>query len=111
LESGVDCSKYKPGTYDANGDGVVNVEDYACDPAVSVAWSPGRTGPAGLVTGQDLIHAFGDCQVDEATHATSNCGSGAHYDNDGNGYANDIAGWNFFDNPNDPTDRSSYFAA
>ena len=26
-------------------------------------------GPAGLITGQDLIHAFGDCQIDASTHA------------------------------------------
>ena len=41
----------------------------------------------------------------------SACAPGRHYDNDHNGYVNDIAGWNFFDNDNDPTDRSSYFAA
>ena len=39
------------------------------------------------------------------------CVSGQHFDNDGNGYANDIAGWNFFDNNNEPADTSSYFAA
>ncbi len=37
--------------------------------------------------------------------------SGTHFDNDGNGFANDIAGWNFFDNNNEPADLSSYFAA
>jgi hypothetical protein len=97
------------GTYDCNGDGVVNVEDYAADPRVSLAYS-GRIGPSGLITAQDLIHAFGDCQL-EANHLIAQCTSGQHYDNDGNGFANDIAGWNFFDNNNDPTDLSSYFAA
>jgi hypothetical protein len=98
------------GAYDCNGDGVVNVEDYAQDPRVSLSYT-GRTGPAGLITGQDLIHAFGNCQIDPATHLTLQCVAGQHFDNDKNGYANDIAGWNFFDNNNDPTDLSSYFAA
>ena len=39
------------------------------------------------------------------------CVPGQHFDNDGNGFANDIAGWNFFDNNNEPADLSSYFAA
>ena len=98
------------GRYDCNGDGAVNVEDYAHDPRVSLSY-PGRTGPAGLITGQDLLHAFGDCQINRSTHLLIRCVPGAHFDNDHNGYANDIAGWNFFDNTNDPTDRSSYFAA
>ncbi|HEX3510839.1 MAG TPA: S8 family serine peptidase [Solirubrobacteraceae bacterium] len=98
------------GAYDCNGDGVVNVEDYAQDPRVSLSW-PGRSGPPGLITAQDLIHAFGDCQIDPATHLLIQCVPGAHFDNDGNGFANDIAGWNFFDNTNEPADTSSYFAA
>ena len=32
-------------------------------------------------------------------------------DSDGNGFVDDIAGWDFFDNDNDPYDASSYFAA
>ncbi len=98
------------GAYDCNGDGLVNVEDYAHDPRVSLSYQ-GRTGPAGLITAQDLIHAFGDCQIDASTHLTTQCVAGQHFDNDQNGFANDIAGWNFFDNNNDPTDLSSYFAA
>jgi hypothetical protein len=98
------------GRYDCNGDGVVNVADYVRDPRVSLSY-PGRTGPPGLITAQDLIHAFGDCRLDELTHTVIGCMPGQHFDNDGNGFANDIAGWNFFDNNNDPTDRSSYFAA
>jgi subtilase family protein len=98
------------GAYDLNGDGVVNVEDYASDPRVSLSY-PGRIGPGGLITGQDLIHAFGNCQLDNSTHLVVQCPAGQHVDNDSNGFANDIAGWNFFDNNNDPTDLSSYFAA
>ncbi len=98
------------GTYDCNGDGVFNVEDYAEDPRVSLSY-PGRMGPAGLITAQDLIHSFGDCQIDESTHLIVQCVPGEHFDNDGNGFANDVAGWNFFDNNNEPADLSSYFAA
>ncbi|HEY4452518.1 MAG TPA: S8 family serine peptidase [Solirubrobacteraceae bacterium] len=97
-------------SFDCNGDGVINVEDYAADPRVSLSY-PGRRGPAGLITAQDLIHAFGDCQIDGSTHQVIQCVSGQHFDNDGNGFANDIAGWNFFDNNNEPADLSSYFAA
>ena len=98
------------GAYDCNGDGVVNVADYARDPRVSLEY-PGRRGPAGLITGQDLIHAFGDCQLNGSTHEVVQCTPGGHFDNDGNGFANDIAGWNFFDDNNEPGDLSSYFAA
>src|SRR5256886_1922818 len=98
------------GTYDLSGDGVVNVEDYASDPRVSLSY-PGRIGPGGLITGQDLIHAFGHCQLDNFTHLVVQCPSGGHFDNDSNGFADDIAGWNFFDNNNEPADLSSYFAA
>jgi hypothetical protein len=90
--------------------GVINVEDYAQDPRVSFSYA-GRTGPGGLITAQDLLHAFGDCQIEASTHKIVQCVAGRHFDNDHNGYANDIAGWNFFDNNNDPTDLSSYFAA
>ncbi|MCW3069626.1 MAG: hypothetical protein JWL67_2251 [Solirubrobacterales bacterium] len=96
--------------FDCNADGVVNVEDYAQDPRVSLSYA-GRIGPTGLVTGQDLIHAFGNCQISSTSHLIVQCVTGQHFDNDANGYANDIAGWNFFDNTNDPTDLSSYFAA
>src|SRR2546421_588298 len=71
------------GTYDLNGDGVVNVEDYAPDPRVSLSYS-GRTGPGGLITGQDLIHAFGNCQLDNSTHLVVGCPTGQHFDNDSN---------------------------
>ncbi len=90
-------------SYDCNGDGVVNVEDYAGDPRVH------RPYAYGAITGEDLIRAFGNCQI--VNRAIKQCVAGKHWDNDHNGYANDIAGWNFFDDDNDPLDRSSYFAA
>src|SRR4051794_27419105 len=74
--------------YDKNSDGAVDVEDYAADSRVT------HTGPGGTVTAQDVIHAFSNGN-----------------DGDGNGYVDDIAGWDFFDDDNDPLDASSYFAA
>jgi hypothetical protein len=80
-----------PCPYDCNGDGVFNVADYANDPRVSHT-----AGPHGSpqIDAEDLIATFSDGT-----------------DADGNGFVDDIAGWDFFDNDNDPYDASSYFAA
>jgi hypothetical protein len=72
--------------YDLNANGVVDVDDYKDDPRVN------KPAP----TAQDLIKATGFSNGQ---------------DNDGNGYVDDIAGWDFFDDDNDPQDTSSYFAA
>src|SRR5947209_2010593 len=89
---------YDPhGNYDVNGDGVFNVVDYACDSRVAgVVNGPSplhalRHGPPGMLTPEDLILAFTDGT-----------------DHDQNGYRNDIAGWNFIDNNNDPYDDVQY---
>jgi hypothetical protein len=76
--------------YDCNGDGVFNVDDYASDPRVSLS-DPRRVGPAGVLVPQDLIIAFSN-------------GSDA----DHNGFVDDIAGWDFLDNDNDPFDDVQY---
>ncbi len=88
-------------SYDANGDGVVNVDDYAADPRVKKAQP----------TGEDLINTFGHCQVKNGRPVGSTCAGTAAFDNDNNGFENDIAGWDFFNDTNNPVDRSSYFAA
>ena len=76
-------------TYDLNGDGVVNVDDYADDPRVP---RPLLNPQAGGITAEDLIVAFSDGR-----------------DGDGNGYVDDISGWNFHRDTNDPqTDNSVY---
>ena len=83
--------------YDVIGQGVFNVLDYACDSRVAaVVIGPGplhalRHGPAGVLTPEDLILAFSD-----------------GVDHDHNGFASDIAGWNFVDNNNDPFDDVQY---
>ncbi len=85
------------GDYDVNGDGVFNVLDYACDSRVGAVVGGGsarhalRHGPPGFLTPEDLILAFTDGR-----------------DHDHNGFANDIAGWNFVDDNNDPFDDVQY---
>ncbi len=92
--------------YDILGQGVFNVLDYACDKRVA-AVVDGTTGRGALrhgpgqnwdghnappmLTPEDLILAFSDGK-----------------DHDHNGFANDIAGWNFVDNNNDPYDDVQY---
>ncbi|MGH2747469.1 MAG: S8 family serine peptidase [Actinomycetota bacterium] len=75
-------------SHDADGDGAFTVDDYAGDSRVTDANSNG------LLDGQDLIRAFSD-----------------GVDDDQNGYVDDIAGWDFFDDDNDPADVSSYSSA
>lgn len=60
-------------THDANGDGRVDVTDWAADPRV------GDRNANGLLDAQDLIRAFSDC-----------------VDDDANGWPDDICGWDAF---------------
>src|SRR5207244_2343751 len=69
---------------------VVNVDDYANDPRVNMN-DPRRVGPPGVITPQDLLIAFSDGT-----------------DADHNGFVDDIAGWDFVDNDNDPFDDVQY---
>jgi Subtilase family len=87
-----DCSQFRNAD-DANGDGVFNIDDYACDSRIEdvLASSGVRKGPAGVLTPEDLTIAFSD---------------GA--DDDGNGFVDDVAGWDFLDNDNDPFDDVQY---
>lgn len=89
--AGASCPTPGADPYDCNGDGVFNVEDYA---GSTVDPNAGPHGAAGKLDPEDLIAEFSD-----------------HTDADGNGFVDDIAGWDFFDNDNDPWDASSYFAA
>ncbi len=78
--------------YDCNSDGAFNVLDYASDSRVHNA--DGDDNADSVLDPSDLIHDFSDSS-----------------DADGNGYVDDIAGWDFFNDDNDPQDTSSYFAA
>jgi Subtilase family len=71
--------------HDRNGDGVFNVEDYAFDARVA-DWNGN-----GIRDPQDIIHAFAD-----------------GVDDDGNGYVDDICGWDMVDDDNDPYDDVHY---
>src|SRR3989449_4992190 len=70
---------------DCNGDGVFNMPDYDGDPSVVDMNGNGITDP------QDLIMLFSN-------------GS----DDDGNGYVDDICGYDFFEFDNDPFDEVQY---
>jgi hypothetical protein len=93
LEPGEDCSSFQD-RYDANGDGVFNVVDYACDSRVErdPAQRGGLgVGPADLLDPQDILIAFSDGG-----------------DDDSNGFVDDIVGWDFLDDDNDPFDDVQY---
>ena len=92
--------------YDILRQGVFNVLEYACDSRVAAVldgpstlnalrhgpgqnWD-GHNAPP-MLTPEDLILAFSDGT-----------------DHDHNGFASDIAGWNFVDNNNDPFDDVQY---
>jgi hypothetical protein len=89
-EVGASCPSQGSDPYDCDGNGDFNVEDYAGSTVNPTA------GPHGSpqLDPEDLIATF--------SNGT---------DGDGNGFVDDIAGWDFFDNDNDPYDASSYFAA
>ena len=79
-------------SYDKNSDGAVSVADYASDTRLKK--TAGDKESDEILDGSDLIATFSD-------------GSDA----DGNGYVDDIAGWDFFDDDNDPFDASSCCSA
>ena len=73
---------------DCNDDGAFNVADYANDARVS--------------------NAAGDDEADSLLDASDLIGTFSNGDDaDANGYVDDIAGWDFFDDDNDPFDASS----
>jgi len=69
-------------TYDKNGDGIFNIDDYAGDRRVT------DLNGNGMIDPEDLIWAFSDGK-----------------DNDNNGYIDDICGWDFLEDDNDPWDE------
>ena len=88
--------------WDANGDGKFNVQDYTkqsghsqpttpCHPAILNHKGGWDTNGNKFLDPQDLIQIFSDSK-----------------DDDGNGYIDDISGWDFFDNDNDANDDTSY---
>ena len=81
--------------YDCNSDGAFNVDDYANDPRVGpTSGTVDEPGADSHLDASDLIAVFSDSD-----------------DADGNGHVDDIAGWDFFDDDNNPYDASSYSSA
>jgi len=68
--------------HDANGDGVFNITDYDGDPRVDI--TAGVDDADDMLDPSDLIYTFSDGT-----------------DDDGNGYTDDICGWDFFGRDND----------
>jgi hypothetical protein len=78
------------GKDDCDGDGVFTALDFKDDPRIKKPLLHEKT--AGGITPEDLIVAFSDGRDDDA-----------------NGYRDDISGWNFHRDTNDPqTDQSAY---
>ena len=74
-------------SHDLDGNGLVNVLDWAEDPRVDIA--AGQDASDGLLDPSDLLHTLWGEEWDGV-------------DNDGNGYTDDIAGWDFMAHDNDP---------
>jgi hypothetical protein len=88
LVGGVSCGSYA-NAHDANGDNVFNLLDYACDSRLRKDM-PRNVAPT-LLDPQDVLIAFSDGT-----------------DGDGNGFADDMVGWDFLDDDNDPYDDVQY---
>ncbi|MCO5316053.1 MAG: S8 family serine peptidase [Solirubrobacterales bacterium] len=124
------------GRHDYDGNGRFDIRDYQDDPRVnpdcagnpddSVKFAEGTTrtcinggqheyihkvninGPkTAYLSPDDLVAVFGKCRITDGRVA--NCPNDGRFDNDGNGYPNDVSGWNAYHNTNDPqTDNLDY---
>ena len=88
---GTDCAGFTA-TDDANGDSVLNIRDFACDTRVQIG-APRNVNPD-LFEPQDILIAF--------------TGGDFGGDDDGNGFVDDMVGWDFLDDDNDPYDDVQY---
>lgn len=77
--------------WDRNQDGVFNVRDYDASSAFSRDSRVRDENHNGVLDPEDLIFLFSD-----------------GVDSDGNGYTDDISGWDFFEDDNDPLDEVEY---
>ena len=73
-------------SYDCDGNGLTNIQDWAADPRVD--WAAGRDASDDILDPSDLIHTAFGADWDGV-------------DNDANGYTDDISGWDFFGGDND----------
>ena len=74
--------------YDKDGDGAVTAADYKDDSRVH------DSNGNGVIDPEDLIVAFSDGK-----------------DDDGNGFIDDISGWDFYDDQNDPATSDATYGA
>jgi len=72
--------------HDCDGNGLANIQDWAHDPRVDAA--TGRDSSDDVLDPSDLIYASFGSEWDDV-------------DNDGNGFVDDISGWDFFGNDKD----------
>ncbi len=77
--------------HDRNGDGVFNLADYRADATHAADSRVSDRNGNGLLDPEDLIFIFSD-----------------GVDDDGNGYVDDISGWDFFEDDNDALDEVRY---
>lgn len=117
------------GRYDFDGNGQFDIRDYAKDPRVNPGCTGGTAqftdyaqgttrgcadagrheylhsvnigGPlTPYLSPEDLIDVFGNCEI--TGDRVGSCPTNGKFDNDGNGYPNDISGWNAYHHNNDP---------
>ena len=95
--------------YDCNGDGIFNVADYRDDPRISPAVVGEKCFTDGERTKLGADRIKGDvnrnCILDPGDLIAM---FSDDVDDDANGYKDDIAGWDFFKNDNDPYDDTRY---
>jgi hypothetical protein len=77
--------------WDRNGDGVFTIRDYLADDLHAPDSRVSDQNGNGMLDPEDLIFRFSD-----------------GLDDDQNGYVDDIAGWDFFEDDNDPLDEVRY---
>jgi hypothetical protein len=77
--------------YDRNGDGVFNIADYLADATHPADSRVSDQNGNGLIDPEDLIFLFSDGT-----------------DADGDGYVDNISGWDFFEDDNDAYDEVHY---
>ena len=96
--------------YDVDGDGLVNVEEWAHDPRLLALGHQGDVNGNGFLDPEDLVAAFSCFDRFTMTvgtpgwtggvlHCTN--GDAATVSNDGSGFPHDISGWDVYDDSND----------
>ena len=107
-QDGSDCAPLdpsKPGAalFDCNGDGILTISDYADSPWLEPPASSGH--PQGDANRNGILDA-GDLIVMKDAQGKLLLADGK--DDDGNGFVDDISGWDFLKNDNNPYDDTRY---